>query len=228
MNKKKWISLVLVFGLVWMYATGCTTIRPAPVTPPPYFAKERIPASIPAPSEGSLWPSNVSFSLFADLKARNVGDIVTINIVESASASKNATTSTARNSDIEASWTGVLSKLSGDWVGGDVKSTFANSFDGKGETTRKSSLNAYISAQVVQVLPNGNLAIHGSRQVQVNNENQFINIQGVVRPEDISSNNIVLSTFIADAKIELSGRGVVSDKQRVGWLTRILDWVWPF
>jgi flagellar L-ring protein precursor FlgH len=64
--------------------------------------------------------------------------------------------------------------------------------------------------------------------VQVNNENQFINIQGVVRSEDISSNNIVLSTFIADAKIELSGRGVVSDKQRVGWLTRILDWVWPF
>jgi len=77
-------------------------------------------------------------------------------------------------------------------------------------------------------LPNGNLAIQGSRQVQVNNENQFINIQGVVRSEDISSNNIVLSTFIADAKIELSGRGVISDKQRVGWLTRILDWVWPF
>jgi flagellar L-ring protein precursor FlgH len=166
--------------------------------------------------------------LFADLKARNVGDIVTINIVESASASKNATTSTARNSDIEASWSGVLSKLSGDWVGSDQKAGFATSFDGKGETTRKSSLNAYITAQVVQVLPNGNLAIHGSRQVQVNNENQFINIQGVVRSEDISSNNIVLSTFIADAKIELSGRGVVSDKQRVGWLTRILDWVWPF
>jgi flagellar L-ring protein precursor FlgH len=228
MNKKNWIPLVLAFGLLWMYATGCTTVRPAPVSHTPSFAKERIPASIPASSEGSLWPSTVSFGLFADLKARNVGDNVTINIVESASASKNATTSTARNSDIEASWSGVLSKLSGDWVGSDQKAAFANSFDGKGETTRKSSLNAYITAQVIQVLPNGNLAIHGSRQVQVNNENQFINIQGVVRPEDISSNNIVLSTFIADAKIELSGRGVVSDKQRVGWLTRILDWVWPF
>jgi flagellar L-ring protein precursor FlgH len=228
MNKKKWIPLVLVFGSLWMFAPGCATTRPAPIPLSPYFPKERIPASIPAPSEGSLWPSNVSFSLFADLKARNIGDIVTINIVESASASKNATTSTARNSDIEASWSGVLSKLSGDWLGSDQKAAFATSFDGKGETTRKSSLNAYITAQVVQVLPNGNLAIQGSRQVQVNNENQFINIQGVVRSEDISSNNIVLSTFIADAKIELSGRGVISDKQRVGWLTRILDWVWPF
>jgi flagellar L-ring protein precursor FlgH len=62
----------------------------------------------------------------------------------------------------------------------------------------------------------------------VNNENQFINIQGVIRQEDISSSNVVLSTFVADAKIELTGQGVVSDKQRVGWLTRILDWVWPF
>ena len=77
-------------------------------------------------------------------------------------------------------------------------------------------------------MPNGNLAIWGSRQVQVNNENQYIHIQGVIRPEDISANNVVLSTFVADAKIELSGQGVVSDKQRTGWLTRILDYVWPF
>jgi len=62
----------------------------------------------------------------------------------------------------------------------------------------------------------------------VNNETQFIYVQGLVRPEDISSTNVVLSTFIAEARIELTGEGVVSDKQRVGWLTRILDYVWPF
>ena len=89
-------------------------------------------------------------------------------------------------------------------------------------------MNAYITAQVIHVLPNGNLVIQGSRQVQVNNENQFINISGVIRPEDISSNNIVLSTFIADATIELTGQGVISDNQRPGWLARILNWIWPF
>ena len=167
-------------------------------------------------------------SFFADLKDQRVGDIVTINIVESASASKNATTKTARNSNIEASWSGLAEKLTGTWAGGEAKVGFANDFDGKGETTRTSYLNAYITAQVVEVFPNGNLAIWGSRQVQVNNENQYIHIQGVIRPEDISANNVVLSTFVADAKIELSGQGVVSDKQRTGWLTRILDYVWPF
>ena len=65
-------------------------------------------------------------------------------------------------------------------------------------------------------MPNGNLLIRGSRQVQVNNENQFIRVEGLVRPEDISSNNIVLSTFMAEAKIELTGQGVVSDKQQSG------------
>jgi flagellar L-ring protein precursor FlgH len=89
-------------------------------------------------------------------------------------------------------------------------------------------LSAYITAQVIQVLPNGYLVIQGSRQVRVNNEDQMINVQGIIRTEDINANNIILSTYIAEARIELTGQGVVSDKQRPGWLARILDWVWPF
>lgn len=228
MNRKRRISKIWAMALLWILATGCTFLSPAPLKPSPAFVEEKISASRPTPMEGSLWNPSVSYSLYADLKARNVGDNVTINIVEAASASKNATTKTSRNSDIDASWSGVLAKMSGDWVGSEVKSAYANSFNGQGETTRKSSLNAFITVRVIQVLPNGNLVVQGSREVQVNNENQFINIQGVIRPEDISSANIVLSTFVADAKIELNGQGVVSDKQRVGWLTRILDWVWPF
>jgi flagellar L-ring protein precursor FlgH len=166
--------------------------------------------------------------MFADVKARNVGDIVTINVVESATASNNAATKTARASGLEASWTGVLQKLSGDWVGGEVKAGFENNFDGKGDTTRSSQLSAYITAQVIQVLSNGYLVIQGNRQVRVNNENQIINVQGVIRTEDINASNIILSTYISDAKIELIGQGAVSDKQRPGWLARILDWVWPF
>ncbi len=196
---------------------------------PPQDRFAHLPIQKPTPvAEGSLWSAQAPFNLYGDVKARNVGDVVTINIVESASASKNASTKTSRNSSLEANWSGVFEKLAGQWVGTDHKAGLGNSFDGKGETTRSSTLNAFITAQVIQVAPNGNLVLQGSRQVRVNNEIQYIHIQGVVRPEDIASNNIVLSTYIADAMIELNGQGVVSDKQRTGWLARILDWAWPF
>ena len=89
-------------------------------------------------------------------------------------------------------------------------------------------MTAYLTARVVQVFPNGQMVVRGAREVQVNNETQYIFVQGVIRPEDVSSNNIILSTYIADARIELTGYGAVSDKQRPGWGTRVLDWVWPF
>jgi flagellar L-ring protein precursor FlgH len=85
-----------------------------------------------------------------------------------------------------------------------------------------------MTAQVIQVLPNRRLVIEGHTQVRVNNENQIIKVQGIIRMEDIDTTNTILSTSIAEAKIELSGEGIVSDKQRPGWFTRILDWVWPF
>jgi flagellar L-ring protein precursor FlgH len=196
---------------------------------PPQDRFSHLPIQKPSPvAEGSLWSAQAPLSLYGDVKAGNVGDVVTINIVESASASKNATTKTSRNSSLEATWSGVLQKLAGEWVGNDQKVGLGNAFDGQGETTRSSTLNAFITAQVIQVAPNGNLVLQGSRQVRVNNEIQFITIQGMVRPADISSNNVVLSTYLADATIELNGQGVVSDKQRPGWLTRILDWAWPF
>ena len=228
MNPYLWSKVMLaVLGvLVW---TGCLTTQSSTkttISSPHEVSQQALQP--PATTEGSLWSAKRSTHLFSDLKARNVGDIVTINVVESATASKNATTKTSRESEMAAKWTGVLQKMTGDWVGGEVSAGLNNNFDGKGETTRSSQLAAYITAQVIQVLPNGYLVIQGHRQVRVNNENQIINVQGVIRTEDINANNIVLSTYIADARIELIGEGVISDKQRPGWLARILDWVWPF
>jgi len=228
MEKLSSIPAVLILVLIW--GTGCLTVQSSPRSTYslPLAAVQQY-SSPPAPlSEGSMWGSARGANMCADVKARNVGDIVTINVVESATASNNAATKTARTSGLEASWSGVLQKLSGDWVGGEVKAGFENNFDGKGDTTRSSQLSAYITAQVIQVLPNGYLVIQGNRQVRVNNENQIINVQGVIRTEDINASNIILSTYISDAKIELIGQGAVSDKQRPGWLARILDWVWPF
>jgi flagellar L-ring protein precursor FlgH len=220
--------MILAVSGLSIVVAGCAAFGPTPLKTTPNFPKEKTLASGAAPEEGSLWTGKDLYGVCADLRARNVGDIVTINIVESARASKNATTKTSKTSALNAGWTGVLQRLSGDLLGSEVSANYANSSEGEGATTRNSTLNAYITAQVIQVFPNGNLAIQGSRQVQVNNENQIINIQGVIRPVDIDSTNQVLSTAIAEAKIELNGQGVVSDKQRVGWLTKILDWVWPF
>lgn len=224
------ITLLILFG-------GCSTTTEKRRFSPWEFENEILstPRYVEAKREdGSLWSEGHHQLLYADLKAKNVGDIVTINIVEKATASKNAETKTDRESGLEASWSGLFELITQGWkihktpIGTDQQINFKNSFDGKGETTRSSYMSAYITARVIHVLPNGNLVIRGSRQVKLNNEDQFIFVQGVIRPEDISSNNTVLSTYIADAVIELTGSGVISDKQRPGWLMRLVDWIWPF
>jgi flagellar L-ring protein precursor FlgH len=109
-----------------------------------------------------------------------------------------------------------------------LNANVSSKFEGSGSTTRKENLNATITAQVVDVLANGNLLIEGRRSVMVNNEDQIILLEGIVRPQDISANNIVYSAQIADARITYTGKGIISERQRPGWLMNILDYVWPF
>ena len=227
-----WLSFILVF------VVGCNYIGPSlHKKNSEIFDRELRDASYqPAvvTEEGSLWSPGRMANLLSDVKARSVGDIVTISIVESATASKNAETKTGRNSGLEANWSGVFDSIMSNWaiqgqkIGTDHKVNLTNSYDGSGSTTRSSSMTASITARVIQVLPNGNMVIRGMRQVQVNNENQLIFIQGIIRPEDVTAQNVILSTSVSDAMIELSGRGAVSDIQNPGWGMTILNWVWPF
>ena len=108
------------------------------------------------------------------------------------------------------------------------KANFKPSFTGQGTNNREGELDAYVTARVVQVLANSNLRILGRQEIMVNNETQHITISGIIRTEDIDTNNEVQSTYVADARIEYSGKGVIADKQRPGWLMRVLDRVWPF
>jgi len=186
--------------------------------------------------KASLWQEVKSRDLFQDLRAYQVGDLVTVNIVETSKASKKADTSSARKSSIDAGISNLLgfeTKL-GKYAPANFdnsamfKTSMTNSFDGSGATSRDESMTASITARVVSLMPNGNLYIKGTRQVKVNNETQFITLSGLIRREDISPNNTVLSSYIADARIEYTGSGPVSDKQRAGWLGRAVDFVWPF
>jgi len=193
---------------------------------------EQLPAPRMDYSSGSIWQAS-SAGLAEDVKARRRGDIITILISESASASKQATTDTKRSSSVSAGITNLLGleKLPiKNWM--DLASllngTYASQYDGSGSTTRQDTLTATMSAKVVEVAPTGNLLIEGRRSVKVNNEDQIIVLTGAVRSRDISTDNTVSSSLVADARITYSGKGVVSDRQKPGWLLNFFDRVWPF
>lgn len=183
-------------------------------------------------AQGSLWPADDHVFFYADRKALRVGDIVTISIIENAKANNTADTDLSRTSSLQASLSQFFGKekfLRLFKVGDDIiKSSSDNAFKGSGATTREGQLTATITAIVKEVLPNGNLVIQGTRALGVNHEEQYITITGIIRPDDVNRDNVVLSTQVADASISIGGTGVVGDKQRSGWGTWIFDFIWPF
>jgi flagellar L-ring protein precursor FlgH len=187
-------------------------------------------------TEGSLFSEDSRPNFFSDMKAQRVGDIITINIVETSRANNTANTSTRRSNNVDASIDslfgleapGKLPTPLGMNLAAGVAGGYSSQFSGTGSTSRNENITAKISARIVQVLPNDNLVIRGSQEIMVNNEKQYITIQGVVRPADVATDNSVLSTYLADARIEYTGQGDLTNKQREGWLSRALDKIWPF
>ncbi|NWF71991.1 MAG: flagellar basal body L-ring protein FlgH [Nitrospirae bacterium] len=194
---------------------------------------------LPAPKTlGSLWQEeNGRAYLYEDMRAMRVGDILTIKIVENHKGSKSADTSAERDSTIQNSLAGSAIGyvgIPGFRLGGEARrglgidASASNKFGGKGATNREGTLTGTISVVVMEVLPNGDLRVEGRREVTVNSEKQLMSIAGIVRRVDVNTKNTVLSSAIADAKIEYSGLGVLDDVQRPGWLVRILDWISPW
>lgn len=194
---------------------------------------EQLPHPQADYSRGSLWQGDTR-ALTEDHKARRRGDTITILVVESASASKQASTDTKRAGSTTAGIPNLMGLESSATVAkwADLSSllnaSYDNKFSGSGSTSRKENLTATISAKVLDVLPNGNFMVEGRRNVRVNNEDQIIKVEGTVRPRDIAADNTIASTLIADARITYVGKGVVSDQQGPGWLVNILNRVWPF
>lgn len=156
--------------------------------------------------------------LTADPRAYKVGDLITVLIYEQASASASAVTATGRESDFA-----VSAGDSHNRIGADLN--LKNDFDGSGKYTRTGKLAASISAVVEKILPSGELAIAGVQSIILNNEQQKISVVGTLRPQDIGADNTVTSNRLANAKIEFTGNGLLSDKQKPGWLTRFFHWL---
>ncbi len=202
----------------------------------------------PALASGqSLWREGApGASLFADHRARGVNDLVTVLVVEQSSSSRSAQTTTSKDTSRTAGVTKFptlfdpaarqIRELTDAVTGHKVPSELAQdaltlelsgkaSHQGKGEIDRTDKVSGQVAARVVKVLDNGTLVIEGRRAILVNNETQVITISGIVRPQDITGANTVLSSQIADAEIRMVGRGVLADTQRPGFLFRFLDWL---
>lgn len=173
---------------------------------------------------GSLWPNSYQSPL-RDRTAHRVGDVITIVINENTAASWAASTSTSK-ADSTTIPTPSLPNIP--IIGGLFKAlgvSANSSTSGTGSTTQAGKLNAKMTCLVKEVMPNGNLIIEGTRFVRVNKDTQAVTLTGVVRREDVQPDNTVLSEKIANAEIRTDGKGQISDRQRRGILTRLLDWL---
>lgn len=226
------LCLVLVGSLV-LPACGPQHIRPHTVRKRQYDAGdfEAAPRQI---SEGSMW-QDTSRSLVADFRANNVGDLVTIVVDESPKASGDASTDLSRDSKSSMGitnllgFTRALSKSHPDLDTEQLISLMSSSeFSGKGDTTRSTRAKALIAVRVRRRLKNGDLFVEGSKVIMVNSEELHIYVSGVLRPQDIGQDNRISSSMIADAQIEFTGRGDVTEVQQQGWLSRFLSGMNPF
>jgi len=162
-------------------------------------------------------------SMFSDYKAVNLGDAITIVVVESSQASNAAEKSTGRESDIGFGLSGGLDATALPKVDLDVGSS--NEFRGSGSSKTSGMVRTKLSALIDSVLSNGLVRIKGSRKIVVNDEEQMITIKGLVRTSDISSNNTVLSYNISEAEIIFQSDGQIKSVQDPGWLTKLFHWL---
>jgi flagellar L-ring protein FlgH len=180
---------------------------------------------------GSLWrPDARNASLFSDYRAFREQDLVVVRIEENADAKRTADTNLQRDTDLNVAIQAFLKSAAVTTPQFDLTAGGKSglTFNGDGATARTEKLTATVPAIVRKVLPNGNLFIEGHRVVLVNNEEQHFYISGVVRPIDIMQDNSVRSSYVADAEIEFTGRGVLSDNQKPGLFARFWNWIWPF
>lgn len=162
-------------------------------------------------------PSN---SLYADHQAYKSGDVLTVIISENATANQQANTDVSQSNQANAgAGTGILDF---------IKSFGMNQSDSNsaaGTTSRSGNLSSEVTVQITEVLANGNFKISGIKEITINEEKQKVELTGIVRPEDITSQNTVDSTYVADVDIKYEGKGAIGDKQKPGIISSILDWL---
>ena len=211
-----------------MLITGCAS----PKRGDPEFAPA-MPQQVFAPVEhtDAIYQPQTALLLLEDIKARRIGDMITVVLQEQTDAAKSADTGTAKSTSAEISDPIILG---GDvtWKGDPVLRNSLQSehaFDGAADSSQSNTLTGSVTVSVVDVLPNGNLVVQGEKWININQGEEYIRLRGIVRPRDISADNTISSTRVADAQIQYSGDGVLSETNSMGWLARFFNGPWmPF
>lgn len=223
-------SALLTISIVALLASGCASTDQAKTLPDdPDFAPI-LPEMEDEPlvPTGSLFKLNYVNNIYSDSKAHRVGDIISVILSESTQAQKNAKTEMKKENSA------TLSPITG--FGGvpvnfkDKAIQFGydqeSDFKGDSKANQGNSLSGNISVHVLRVLPNGNLMIRGEKWMSLNNGDEYIRLTGVIRPQDINSNNTVTSSKVANARIQYAGTGTFADVQEQGWLSSFFSSSW--
>jgi len=210
-----------------LFLSGCMSTQNSEVVQDdPYYAP-MYPEPIVEPlvATGSLFNTHTSNDLYSDKKALRTGDIITVKLEESTQATKAAKTETDKETDASLDPViglgGLPVNIGGDSIQFGIGSD--SSFTGDSKSNQSNSLVGDISVNVMRVLPNGNLVIRGEKWLTLNTGEEFIRLEGLVRPQDVSADNTVESNRIANARIQYSGKGQTQESQSPGWLTRFFS-----
>lgn len=228
---KTLVSIVALGALIATPASaGIFGKKKDPLANPDYqvtYADELARAQ-PASPNGSIFQAANGYApLVSGGRAATVGDILTIQLVERTDASKSTSANTDRsgNAGITPPTTGLFSKL---FSPSDVAASSAQTFKGKGDAAQSNALSGQITVTVARVFPNGTLLVRGQKALTLNRGDEYVQITGLIRPQDISPDNSVLSTRVADARITYTGRGDVQRASKPGWLSSFFSVINPF
>ena len=217
------LSLLVFMG------SGCSIVNP-PLSNPAYAPVAPVEPPARTEANGSIYHMSTNRFLFEDVKARRVGDTITVILEEATNASKSASTSASKNTEYDLPSPTIFGKTvtkdGREVLIMDAESEF--NFSGEGDSSQSNSLSGNITVTVVDVQVNGNLRIRGEKLLTLNQGSEVVRISGLVRPIDITPQNTILSTQIAAAEITYSGNGIVGESSKPGWFTRFFSKVWPF
>ena len=206
---------------------GCVSTVPPTAVHQPMTARPE-PKSNFENDYGGIYSARNSRPLFEDRRARFVGDIITITIAETTSASKISENKASRSNAMTAG-VPTITGLPFSGIGGlGLSANSASTFDGKGQNTSANDFTSTITVTVIEVMPNGNLLVSGEKQIGLKEGDEFIRFSGVVNPTTITTSNTVVSTQVADARIEYKANGALNDVQVMGWLSKFFLSFLPF
>ena len=221
-------ALSLIWVLIALFLTGCANVIP-PRPDDPFYAPV-IPVAMETTEgiaqPGSLFTQTKASFLYSDRRASRIGDLITVSLNERTNASKNADTEIKNNdtNSLTPTISGRIASTGGNPFTFDIDKQ--KQFKAEADTAQANSLDGTITVTVSQVLPNGNLLVRGEKWLTLNQGNEYIRLTGIVRPEDISTENTISSTRVANARITYSGTGDLDESNKQGWLSRFFNSSW--